>query len=170
VIAQVRITGKVLLPNGTPALGGYVKARLSRTGSAIDGAASATVLGGGGAAGTFPVTATIGSDGSVDFYLTPNDAITPSGTHYVVEIIGYVDAAKKSYKPPAEKWQIASSPATIDIGAVPRLDVVPGIAVTTSAAISSAVLTAASSLINLDGGTPSSSYGGGLAACDGGTP
>jgi lysophospholipase L1-like esterase len=141
--STVRIIGKVLLPGGSPALGGYVKARLSRTGSAIDGAASATVLGGGGGGGVFPVTAPIGQDGSVDFYLTPNDAITPSGTHYVVEIVALLDAEKRSYKPPAEKWQLASSPGTIDIGAAPRLDVVPGIAVTTHEAVQAGVLAAA---------------------------
>jgi lysophospholipase L1-like esterase len=127
------ITGKLLTPDGQPVTKGTVSARLSQPGSALDGAVSQRVA--------ETATATVGADGSVSLSLVPNDAITPSGTHYVVTIDAKIGARGRQW---VEKWQITGT-APLDIGEVPRLGVVPGIAVTTAAAVSESVVAAAES-------------------------
>jgi len=112
-IPLVSITGKVLLPNGT-AVAGTIEASLSQAGSVLDGAVSQQVAA--------LATGTIGSDGTVTLSLVPNDAITPSGTSYRVRL-------RFGSAVVYEIWQLASTPSPIDVGAVPRLDEIPGVAV-----------------------------------------
>jgi hypothetical protein len=119
-LPTVQITGKVLTPDGRAPRSGTVTCRLSHPGSALDGPVSQRVA--------TEVVARVGADGSIAVSLVPNDAITPSGTSYLVTFSLTVGGKPISW---TETWQLASAPATIDIGAVPRLDVVPGIAVAT---------------------------------------
>lgn len=76
-INNTRITGSVVLPSGTPPVGGRIKCRLSLIGTVADGAAHQVILG--------QQVFTIGSDGTVDFTLVPNSEITPAGSCYVLE-------------------------------------------------------------------------------------
>ncbi len=112
-VPLVQINGKVLLPDGSTAAG-IITAELSQSGSVLDGATSQKV-----AAQSY---GTIGADGTVTLSLVPNDAITPSGTSYLVTL-RYGPAVVR------EIWQLASAPNPINIGAVPRLNVVPGVTV-----------------------------------------
>jgi hypothetical protein len=115
----VNVTGKVLLPDGTGAPGGTIQLRLSQPGTTDD-------------AGSEQVVATlqeftIASDGSVNFNAVPNDAINPAGTFY------HVTYTLSTGEVATESWQLASSPATIDIGLVPRLAVSSGYNIPTRA-------------------------------------
>lgn len=122
-IPLVQITGKVLTPDGEAPSAGSLSIRLSQPGSAVDAATgkSERVIS--------ELRIALGADGSLPagFDLVPNDAIVPSGTHYHVTYT--LDTSVGRAKPVTEKWQLASSPNPIDIGAVPRLDVVPGVAI-----------------------------------------
>lgn len=79
-VTRSRITGKILTPEGVGVAGGTIRITLSESGSTEDGGTGTQRVG-----GTY--TATIASDGSVDFYLVPNDVITPSGTTYLAEYV-----------------------------------------------------------------------------------
>jgi hypothetical protein len=135
-IQTVSITGKILLPDGSAPASGSISVRLSQAGSVLDGATSQRV----GA----EIAAALGTDGSMPsgLALVPNDAITPSGTYYLVEFTAREQGS--STKRWTEKWQVPSG-GPLDIGAVPRLDVVSGIAVSTEAAVSASVVAAAQS-------------------------
>ncbi len=118
-IPVISITGKVVDPAGV-GVTGKITAMLSRPGSVLDGTTSQDVA--------RQVTTTISAGGTLSgFVLTPNDAITPSGTYYTVQFDAMLaDGSRHIWR---ELWQLASSPSPIDIGAVPRLGVVPGQAV-----------------------------------------
>ncbi len=120
-LPTVAITGKVLCPDGTPPSAGTITVALSPQGSALDGATSQRV--------GVPVVFVLGADGSVPLAmrLVPNDVITPAGTVYQARIS--VISSTGSPSSWVERWQLASAPASIDIGAIPRLDVVPGLVV-----------------------------------------
>lgn len=109
------ITGNVYTPTGQAATGGTVKARLSQAGTTPNGANWSSVS-------TSEVTATIGGSGDVAITLTPNDAIRPSGTYYEVRFT-VTGPAVTSW---IERWYVDTEPDSVDIGAVTRLDVVPG--------------------------------------------
>jgi hypothetical protein len=187
-IPKTVITGKVLLPSGVAPTSGTLTAKLSQSGSALDGAASHRVAS--------SIRAELGSDGALPagWGLCPNDAIVPSGTFYRVAF-----ALKDDRGVPyswEEKWQVATAPSPVDIGAVTRLDAVAGAAVAPSIASTQAQADAASAsataaagsasssaasalaaqqaaaalLTNIDGGAPDSVWGGTLPAFDGGTP
>lgn len=132
-VTTVSISGSVLDPEGTGVTKGTVVCSLSHPSSALDGAASVRVAGGG--AGTITAGVLTG------LALVPNDAVTPSGTYY--NAVFDVTLANGRRKRWSEKWQLASSPSPIDVGAVPRLEVVPGVSVTTAAVVSDSVLAAA---------------------------
>jgi hypothetical protein len=124
-IPTTLIRGPVSLPDGSAPVSGYLLATLSQAGSTLNGSTSVRVLGRARVDlvnGALPVDA----GGNPTWGLVPNDAITPSGTYYTVEFHLW-DARKVSYAR-TEKWQLTSG-GPIDIGAVPRLDVVPGVAV-----------------------------------------
>lgn len=107
-VETTRIIGKVLVPSGSPASGGKIRARLSSPGSVADAGTTQRV---GGAS-----TSNIGVDGSVDFKLIPNDAITPSGSIYAIE---YQMPGGDSW---TEHWNLATTPDPIDIGNIPRVN------------------------------------------------
>jgi lysophospholipase L1-like esterase len=118
-VTLVVLSGKVLAPDGVAITSGNIRAKLSPVpGSTLDGTVSQRVA--TEANGT--ITA-----GTVAMSICPNDAITPSGTYYVA-VYDCKAANGKAYRW-SEKWQLDSSDLTLDIGAVPRLDVVPGVAV-----------------------------------------
>lgn len=120
-LTTIQITGTVVSPDGAPLVSGYITAELSQPGSAMDGAVSVRIV------GKIQATITNGAIGA-DFKLVPNASITPAGTYYKVEISGITADGTSYGSVPPEKWQLAASPASVDIGAVPRLDVVPGVA------------------------------------------
>lgn len=118
-VVTVTISGHVLAPDGSAPTSGRITAKLSSSGSTLDGAESVRVAA--------EVTEDLGTGGSLSFGLVPNDAITPSGTYYLVTfIVGLANGRRAQW---AERWQLTSSDLTLDIGAVPRLDAVPGLSV-----------------------------------------
>lgn len=120
-VPTIQITGSVVSPDGAVLTSGVIVAELSQPGSALDGAVSVRVL------GKISATITAGTV-AADLDLVPNDAITPAGTYYRVTIFGTTADGQVYRSAVPEKWQVASSPASVDIGAVTRLDVVPGVA------------------------------------------
>jgi len=136
-IALVTITGAVLTPDGDPVSSGTIEVTLSQAGSVLDGAVSQRVAGGGPGSGP-TVVVTLGASGVLPAAakLAPNDAIVPSGTYYAVKYNCVTpDGTKARW---TEKWQLASAPSSIAIGAVPRLGVIPGLSVSGAAAQSEA--------------------------------
>lgn len=134
-IPTAQITGHVLMPNGAAPASGTIRAKLSQAASILDGADSERVAS--------SVSVSLDAAGSVPaaFALAPNDALVPSGTYYLVEffLVG-PDGDRASWK---EKWQIDTTPDPIDIGAVPRIGVVPGVAAGYAGAVSLSTLAAA---------------------------
>lgn len=119
MFTRVTISGHVLTPDGTAPVSGRITAKLSTSGSTLDGGESVKVA--------TETTADLGTGGAVSLALAPNDAITPSGTYYLVTFI--VSLANGRRAQWAERWQLTSADLTLDIGAVPRLDAVPGLSV-----------------------------------------
>jgi hypothetical protein len=132
-VATVSIIRNVIDPGAVGVTGGTLTAKLSQPGSVLDGSTWQRVAG--------QVTTTIGAGGALSgFVLTPNDAIIPSGTYYTFRYSAMlVDGTRATW---TEMVQLASSPSPIDIGAVPRLGVVPGQAVGSD--VSAATVTPAS--------------------------
>jgi lysophospholipase L1-like esterase len=155
-IPTVAITGKVLLPDGTAPTSGRITAKLSAPASVLDGADSERVAA--------TVSVALGVDGAIPagLALTPNDALAPSGTYYSVAFS--VADANKVRANWVEKWQLATTPDPIDIGAVPRLGVVPGIAVTTHEAVQASVLASATASQASAAASESSAAGSATAA------
>lgn len=106
-VETTRITGKVIKPSGVAASGGRLRARLSSPGTVNDSGVTHKV---GGVAFT-----DIGSDGSVDFRLVPNDAIAPSGSIYSVE---FQMPDGSSWQ---EFWNLPTAPDPTEIGDIPRV-------------------------------------------------
>jgi hypothetical protein len=123
-IGTVQITGKVLTPSGDAVTSGTIELTLSDPGSVLDGGTSMRIPGGKfsgpsqkitlGAGGALPGTALV----------APNDAITPAGTHYTARF-SCVTAASAAPVVWTEQWQVASSPASIAIGAILRVATAP---------------------------------------------
>lgn len=110
-VTTVSITGNVLGPDGAAPTSGTLTVKLSQAGSALDGATAQQVLG--------SKVVTLGTGGSVSLALVPNDAITPTGTAYKVEYsITMPSGAVEHW---SEYWSLASSPASIAIGAITRV-------------------------------------------------
>lgn len=116
-VTLVTISGSVVDPEGVGIVRGTITCQLSTSGSTLDGAASVRVCGEASGAITAGVLSSLS--------LVPNDAITPSGTYYLAIIEGNLSNGRRYRK--AEKWQLTSADLTLDIGAVPRLDAVPGL-------------------------------------------
>ena len=107
----ITVQGTVYTPNGIPARGGHMMIDLSQTELTDDGATSTRVVA--------RTTATIDVNGTVSFKLTPNDAITPSGTFYTVRFSG----PNPDWGTWVEYWQIDSFTDPIDISSIKRLNV-----------------------------------------------
>ncbi len=118
-VETTTIQGKVILPDGTVATSGKITATLSQSGTTPDTTTSEQEDIGGREEGTIGVT------GDVTLVLVPNDAISPSGTFYTVRI-----SVRKPLRASwLEKWKVDTSPDPVDIGAITRLEVEPGIVV-----------------------------------------
>lgn len=159
-IPKTVITGKVLLPSGAAPAGGTLTARLSQSGSALDGAVSHRVAS--------SIRVDLGADGSLPagFGLCPNDAIVPTGTYYRIAIVMRDDRGVP-YSAPEEKWQVATSPSPIDIGAVPRIDTTPGVAATLATAwpeLSAAAVSSAQASATAASGSATTASGHATAA------
>jgi len=114
------IAGKVILPDGTAAAGGKVAATLALPGSVTDPATSEGERVAGRYSGTIAATGDI-----TGLALVPNDIISPAGTYYLVQFtITDPSSSRTSW---TEKWSVTSAPDPIDIGAVARLEVAPGL-------------------------------------------
>lgn len=118
-VTLVTISGSVVDPEGVGIVRGTITCQLSQPGSTLDGAASVRVCGEASGAITAGVLSSLA--------LVPNDAITPSGTYYLAIVEGNLSNGRRYRK--AEKWQLTSADLTLDIGAVPRLDAVPGLSI-----------------------------------------
>jgi lysophospholipase L1-like esterase len=108
-IPTIQITGHVLTPSGDAPTKGRLVIRLSQAAAALDGDELTWVAG--------REEVTLGADGALpDLRLVPNDALTPAGTYYVVDyfVSGWTENK-------TERWQLTSTPATIDIGAITRV-------------------------------------------------
>lgn len=115
-VPTISITGSIVSPDARIMTTGTIRADLSNSGSALDGVGSVTVSG-------RSVGAVTG--GLVSMVLVANDLITPSGTYYYVTF-DCIDATGRKARW-SEKWQLVSGSATLDIGSIPRIDVVPGL-------------------------------------------
>ena len=118
-VETTTVQGMVVLPDGQVATKGSLRIQISTSGSTPDTATAQNQV----VSGRF--TTQIGVDGSVSFALVPNDAITPSGTFYFVSY-SVKSPIRASWK---EKWSVATSPDPVDIGAITKLEVAPGITV-----------------------------------------
>lgn len=108
-VPTVTVTGKVLAPDGGAPLSGSVTCRLTTAASALDGVTMQAVAG--------EVTATLGVGGTISMALVPNDAMTPTGTRYTCTYQATMPNGRRVQW--ARQWQVASSPATQDVGSVP---------------------------------------------------
>ncbi len=118
-VETTTVQGKVVIPNGATATGGAIAYSLSQSGSTPDtGTGQQQAVGG-------RQTATVAADGSVSFPIIPNDAITPSGTFY--DVVLTTTGPVRAYW--VEKWSVTTSPDPVNIGAITRLEVAPGITV-----------------------------------------
>jgi hypothetical protein len=135
-IPTVQIQGKVLTPSGAAPLSGTITAELSAPGSVLDGASSVRVAA--------KAVGRIGAGGAVaEVVLVPNDQVVPSGTSYRVTFSVRLPNGRDERW--SEVWHVASAPSPVEIGAVPRLDVTPGVAVTTAPAVAQAAADAQAS-------------------------
>jgi hypothetical protein len=107
-VETTTITGKVLQPSGVPASGGRLRARLSSPGTINDAGVTQKING--------VAEAEIGSDGSVNFKLVPNDAISPAGSIYAVEFQMPDGSSWREY------WNLPTNPDPTEIGDVPRVN------------------------------------------------
>ena len=118
-VETTTVQGTVYLPDGqTVATAGTIRAQISDACSTTDGSGQVRISG--------RIEADIGSDGSVDIDLVPNDACTPAGTYYTVRISVTSPSPRTSW---TEKWSVTTSPDPIYIGSVTRLEYAPGITV-----------------------------------------
>lgn len=139
-MALVTITGVIRAPGSAgPLQYGRVRFVLSQPATAIDGRVVSEAV-----AQLDPVTGAF----PAGFQLDSNDGLVPAGTYYKATVYGQT-ALGTPYSGPEEKLQLAGSPASIDYSAVPRRDVVAG-----------AALGVVYPDVILDGGAPSSVYGG----------
>ena len=110
-LATTTVQGKILLPDGDPATAGTIQAILSSPASASDGVNDHRF-------GQTPVSGTIGGDGTVaGVVLVPNDVMTPSSTHYIVNISVTAPVVTNW----TEKWSILDAVDPIDIGDIVRV-------------------------------------------------
>ncbi len=118
-VPTITVNGKVLAPSGVAPSKGTITCTLSQSGSVLDGGTSQQIAS--------QASGTIASDGTVtNLALVPNDAITPSGTYYTCRFWAVVpNGTAQSW---SQTWQLASTPSPVNIGAVPRLNVIPGVA------------------------------------------
>lgn len=116
-LPQITITGSVQTGDGVGLTTGVIVAELSQPASYSDGTRVVSVVQGAITAGTVS-----------SLTLAPNDVLTPAGTYYKVTIAGTTTDGRAYRSRVPEKWQLASTPASVAIGDVPRLDVVPGVA------------------------------------------
>lgn len=115
-VPTVSVTGKVLTPTGAAANGGNIVFELNRPGSVIDPASSARERIGG------QVVALIGTDGTLNFNLVPNDVIyidgnqSAGGTRYNARV--NVTAPTRSSW--LEVLNVKSAPNPVVYGAIER--------------------------------------------------
>ncbi len=108
-IERRQIQGTILDPNGVGVAGGTIDFKLDiGSGTTQDDATSAAYVVGGSQ------HVVIGADGSVDFFLVPNDKIDPSGSNWVATFkLPGLDVFR-------EKWNLPDG-AVIQIGDIVRV-------------------------------------------------
>lgn len=116
-VETTTVQGKVITPDGVAVTEGSIVATLAQPGSALDGATSQRVGG--------RVEVSISAAGISGLVLVPNDVMTPAGTYYRVSIT-VREPIETSW---IELWSVASSPDPVDVGAVARLQVAPGLSI-----------------------------------------
>lgn len=113
MIPKTHITGTVFLPSGAPAAGGSLTIELTIPASVNDPATGDDHK----VSGRF--VAAIDEGGAVDFYLVPNESLTPGGTLYRVT---YRLADGFSW---AEAWNLPATPTAMSVGDVPLAQTPP---------------------------------------------
>jgi len=124
-VTVIEVNGSAVSGDGVGLTAGTIVAELSQPASAPDGS---RVVG--------KVVGLIANGTVSSLSLAANDALTPAGTYWNVVIDGATADGQRYHSRTPEKWQLASSPATVAIGDVPRLSVVPGVALGLPAATS----------------------------------
>lgn len=116
VLPVVTVNGAVATPDGSTPSAGTIVCTLSQ-------AASATTGGGVSDRVASRTTGTIGAAGAVTMTIVANDIMTPAGTSYSCRftITAPISATWN------EIWYVTSSPSTVNVGAITRLNVVPGL-------------------------------------------
>jgi hypothetical protein len=166
-MAAIVINGPVDSGDGTGLASGEITADLSQAASLPDGS---RVVG--------RVKGTIAGGVVSGLALEPNDTLTPAGTYWSVRIDGWAASGRRYVSPVPERWSVISGTSPIAIGNVLRVGGSPPqvygpdpqtLAARDAAAASAAQAAAAAASLAIDGGAPSSTYGG-TTAIDGGTP
>ena len=106
---QTTIQGTIYDPTGNPVAGGEIRLQLSQPATAPDTVTSNNERVAG------KETVAIGSDGSVNFTLVPNDVMDPTGVVYIA-IFELPDGT--SWK---EVWSIGRAPDPLQIGDITRV-------------------------------------------------
>lgn len=106
-VTTVHIVGNVLLPDGSTPRSGHIDVKLSQPGTTEDGIGGDMKVGG-------RFRTTLLSGGRVDFFIVPNDDITPAGTTYRAEY-SLVDRHGHTFFTDAV-WSVNSTPVTQNIG------------------------------------------------------
>lgn len=119
-IPTTTITGTIVLPDGSAPYEATIEAEISQAGAYLDDGHSHLAI------DSVHVHCPLGVIPT--FALIPNDAITPAGTYYRVTIRTKETSTSIAVRN-VVLWQVDSAPDPIDIGAVIRLDAVPGLAV-----------------------------------------
>jgi hypothetical protein len=171
-IPTVHIKDGPVTPDGVALERGHIVVELSQPGKVFDGAewkyVLACVVRPFGPAGVAPT----------NLDLVPNDVIDPPGTLYRATIEGATFDGVPYHSPTPELWQLASAPDQIAFADIQRVLGAPPtvygpdpqtLAARDAAAASAAEAEAAAASLAIDGGAPSSTYGG-TTATDGGTP
>lgn len=115
-VPTVTVNGKVVTPSGAAVTSGSLKIELSRPATVTDPVGGEKERVGG------IQTAAIGSDGSVNFPIVPNDVIvldgnsSPGGTRYIVTF-SVVTPVRATW---VEYWNVKTAPNPVAIGAIER--------------------------------------------------
>lgn len=104
-IPTVTISGTIYLADGSAAANCRLSVRLSRPGVVSDGSQDHRVMG--------AVIVHADASGAVNLELIPNDQISPSGTHYVVDYLADDGTAWR------ELWDLPNTPNPTEIGDIP---------------------------------------------------
>ena len=111
-VSTTTVQGTIYGPGGSVIPGGKITFRLggiADSGVVVDGAVNTIVHPG-------PIKVTIPSTGIVSFTLIPNDAITPTGSHWRADFESLDGFTWREF------WQVDTIPDPVEIGDITRVN------------------------------------------------